>query len=128
MSKAPSAERKSRRGPRPLPPAERREHCVSVRLNADELARLDAARGAPRPGAHQRGEWLRMAALDRLPRTVPAVNAHAWTELARVAANLNQAQRAVNEGRAEGYPVALFDDLAARVAELRRLLIGVAQP
>lgn len=46
----------------------------------------------------QRGEWLRMAALEKLPPTVPAINAQAWAELARAAANLNQIARALNAG------------------------------
>lgn len=86
-------DRSARRGPAPLPADVRREHCVSVRLNAAELATLDARRGA-----YQRGEWLRMAALDKLPPTVPAINAQAWAELARAAANLNQIARALNAG------------------------------
>lgn len=86
-------DRAARRGPTPLSADQRREHCVSVRLNAGELAALDARRGS-----FQRGEWLRMAALDKLPPTVPALNAQAWTELARAAANLNQIARALNAG------------------------------
>lgn len=87
------ADRSARRGPTPLPADQRREHCVSVRLNAAELATLDARRGA-----FQRGEWLRMAALDKLPPTVPALNSEAWVELARAAGNLNQIARALNTG------------------------------
>ena len=86
-------DRSARRGPAPLPLEERREHCVSVRVNVAELATLDSRRGV-----FQRGEWLRMAALDKLPPTVPAINAQAWAELARAAANLNQIARALNQG------------------------------
>lgn len=86
-------ERRSRRGPFSLDPSEKREHCVSVRLNVGELDKLDDRRGP-----FQRGEWLRMAALDKLPPTIPAINSQAWAELARAAANLNQLARAVNAG------------------------------
>ena len=86
-------DRSARRGPAPLSAEQRREHCVSVRLNVAELAMLDARRGS-----FQRGEWLRMAALDKLPPSVPAINAQAWAELARAAANLNQIARALNAG------------------------------
>ena len=86
-------ERRSRRGPVALDPSEKREHCVSVRLNAGELNRLDERRSV-----FQRGEWLRMAALGKLPPTVPLLNAEAWADLARAAANLNQLARAVNAG------------------------------
>lgn len=86
-------DRSARRGPAPLPVEERREHCVSVRVNVAELATLDSRRGV-----FQRGEWLRMAALDKLPPTVPTINTQAWAELARAAANLNQIARALNQG------------------------------
>jgi len=86
-------ERKSKRGPVSLDPSEKREHCVSVRLNAAELVTLDQRRGV-----YQRGEWMRMAAMDKLPPTIPALNAQAWQELARAAANLNQLARAFNAG------------------------------
>lgn len=86
-------ERSARRGPAPLSAEQRRKHCVSVRLNVAELAMLDERRSN-----FQRGEWLRMAALEKLPPTVPAINAQAWAELARAAANLNQIARALNAG------------------------------
>jgi hypothetical protein len=115
-----AADRAARRGPVPLPAADKRDHCVSARLNVRELAQLDAQRGR-----FQRGEWLRMAALDQLPPTVPEANARAWGELARLAANLNQAQAAINRGDADGHQVDLLDDLRAAVAALRRELVGV---
>lgn len=110
-------DRKSRRGPAPIPPEQRRTHCVSVRLSAAELIHLDAKRGQ-----YQRGEWLRMAALDKLPPTIPAINREAWTQLARSAANLNQIARHLNEGGA-----VMLDELADELAEFRRALIGARE-
>lgn len=115
-----AVDRAARRGPVPLPAADKRGHCVSVRLNGRELAQLDAQRGR-----FQRGEWLRMAALDQLPPSVPEANVQAWAELARLAANLNQAQAAINRGDADGHQVELLEDLRAAVATLRRELVGV---
>ena len=115
-----AADRAARRGPLPLPTADKRGHCVSVRLNGRELAQLDAQRGR-----FQRGEWLRMAALDQIPPTVPDAKVKAWAELARVAANLNQAQAAINRGDSDGHQVELLEDLRAAVASLRRELVGV---
>lgn len=117
---APAGDRAARRGPVPLLAAERRDHCVSVRLNVSELAQLDRQRGR-----FQRGEWLRMSALDRLPPAVPEANAQAWADLARLAANLNQAQAAINAGRAAEHDRSLLEDLARAVADLRRALVGV---
>lgn len=86
-------ERRRRRGPGTLDPEEKREHCVSVRLNVRELAQLDERRAK-----FQRGEWLRMAALDKLPPSIPPLNVQAWSELSRAGANLNQLARAMNAG------------------------------
>lgn len=115
-----AADRAARRGPVPLPAADKRGHCVSVRLNGRELAQLDAQRGR-----FQRGEWLRMAALDQLPPTVPEANVRAWAELARLAANLNQAQFAINRGDSDVHQVELLEHLREAVSALRRELVGV---
>jgi hypothetical protein len=115
-----AADRAARRGPVPLPASDKRGHCVSVRLNGRELAQLDGQRGR-----FQRGEWLRMSALDQLPPTVPEANVQAWAELARLAANLNQAHASINRGDSDGHQVELLEDLRAAVATLRRELVGV---
>lgn len=52
-----------------VPEHELRTRCVSVRLTDVELASLDAKRGKMR-----RGEWMRVAALDKLPDTIPEAN------------------------------------------------------
>lgn len=84
--------RKKRRGPKPKSAEEQRTHCVSVRLNAAELAALDKRRGE-----FQRGEWMRLAEQGALPPPAPpALNVEAWQELARAAGNLNQIARALN--------------------------------
>jgi len=104
-----------RRGRPTLPEDQQRLHAVTCRLTTAERDRVDAARGGV-----SRGEFIRLAALARPPRTVPELNRIAWQELARVGANLNQlARRANSEGD--------FDDMAAvaeQVAELRVALIG----
>ena len=114
--------KRSRRGPIPLPDTERRVHCVSVRLTADELAQLDSARGR-----FQRGEWLRMAGIGKLPPSIPEINLKAWASLAQVANNLNQYQLAINSGKAGGYPPDVLESLRDDVQLLRRELIGVLQ-
>lgn len=55
------------RGRPALPEAQKRAHCVSVRMNVAELATLDKQRGKV-----QRGEWLRMMWAGSLP-LLPAV-------------------------------------------------------
>lgn len=57
-----------RRGPGrpPVPPEERRDRRVPVRLTADELDAIDAARGG-----EDRAAWMRAAALERARRGEP---------------------------------------------------------
>ncbi len=47
-------------------PRSLRTHCVSVRLNNSELQLLNTKRGST-----SKGEWLRMASLQKLPMNVP---------------------------------------------------------
>ncbi|ELY4080184.1 MAG: hypothetical protein E6017_16490 [Kluyvera cryocrescens] len=61
-----------------------RTHCVSVRLNQDELQLLNKKRGDK-----SKGEWLRLASLDKLPLSVPAINIEAWKSLAEISQKLN---------------------------------------
>ena len=75
----------------------------------------------------QRGEYLRVAALHRLPPTVPALNREAWAELARLAANINQYQLAINEHRAIGYPPEVLNELRTLLQEFRSNLLGLQE-
>jgi uncharacterized protein YndB with AHSA1/START domain len=116
------SKRRRRRGPAPLEAGEKREHTVSVRLNPDELTRLDQARGTV---GMQRGEYLRAAALHRLPPTIPALNREAWAALSRSAANLNQIAHRLNLADQDERAVApSTTDVARVLADFRRALIG----
>ena len=64
---------------------ERRTITISVRLGPAEAAELDARRGKI-----QRGTYLRLSLQGITPAQIPAINAKAYSELARLAANLNQ--------------------------------------
>lgn len=66
-------------------PSHLRTHCVSVRLNHDELQLLNAKRGDK-----SKGEWLRLASLDKLPIVVPSINIEAWKSLADISQKLNK--------------------------------------
>ena len=119
-------QKKRRHGPKPKPAAEQRRHSVSCRLTNAELVHLDARRGQV-----SRGEWMRLAALDKPPRTVPEINKVAWADLARVAGNLNQITRAINEGRLPTKDVPRAGkavmDVRAHLDAVRGLLIGGPQ-
>ena len=109
--------KRRRYGPKPLPEDERRRHTVSVRLNDDELAQVDARRAKI---AMQRGEYLRKAAFDRLPPSIPELNKTAWVELGRLGGNVNQIAHHLNAG--DAVPI---QEIQALLGELRRALIGV---
>lgn len=68
-----------------LPEKEIRHHCISVRLNDEELIILDSKRGQ-----YKKGEWLRMASLNKLPLVLPEINKSAWVELGRLSQDLNR--------------------------------------
>ena len=106
-------EKRSRRGPAPLEAKEARTHCVSVRLNVAELAKLDTQRGEM-----QRGEYLRVAALHRLPFVVPESNKIAWVKLEKLADNLNQNQAGSLNQQID------IDHLLSQIDALRNDLLG----
>ncbi|WP_289997821.1 hypothetical protein [Photorhabdus laumondii] len=62
-----------------------RSHCVSVRLNNEELTLLNEKRGR-----HRKGEWLRLSSLNKLPAIVPAINIEAWKSLSKISQKLNK--------------------------------------
>lgn len=68
-----------------LPSEAVRSHCVSVRLNIEELQLLNIKRGS-----YKKGEWLRMASLQRLPPAIPAINTKAWKALTEISQKLNR--------------------------------------
>ncbi|ENL7151506.1 hypothetical protein AB5S46_004525, partial [Salmonella enterica subsp. enterica serovar Newport] len=62
-----------------------RSHCVSVRLNDEELTLLNEKRGR-----HRKGEWLRLSLINKLPAVVPAINFEAWKTLGEISQKLNK--------------------------------------
>lgn len=62
-----------------------RTYCVSVRLNKDELQLLNARRGEK-----SKGEWLRMASLQKLPPVIPEINTEAWKAISDISQKLNR--------------------------------------
>ncbi|STP91938.1 Uncharacterised protein [Enterobacter hormaechei] len=60
-----------------------RSYCVSVRLNVEELQLLNIKRGS-----YKKGEWLRMASLQKLPPVIPTINTKAWKALTDISQKL----------------------------------------
>jgi len=109
------SKKRRRRGRDKLPADEKRDHCVSVRLNKKELSWLDQNRKK-----YKRGEYLRMASLDKLPKIVPKINRSTWIELGAIGNNLNQISRKLNSDQ-----FLLIDDFVDNVSNLRDALLGI---
>lgn len=68
--------------------------------------------------------YIRAAALDAMPRPIPAINREAWVVLARACGNLNQIARHLNEAGA----IRTADQVGqvrSQLEDLRRALLGV---
>ena len=107
----------SSRGRKALAENERRRHVVSCRLTDDELDKCQSERGEL-----SEGEWLRMSALSNVPPVIPSLNQSAYSNLARVARNVNQVAKALNNPANRGRPIN-FDAVLAKISELRIALI-----
>jgi hypothetical protein len=117
---------RAKRGGR-TPLKDPRTHCVSVRLNDEELNILNTKRGKMK-----QGEWLRCAALDKLPPNIPEPNITKWQELAKAANNLNQIARKLNiknnplrENKTAIYQ-SDFSYIIRIITEYRAALLGVS--
>ena len=124
-----NTQKKFRSGGRPKSdPATVRHLTIGVRVNTAEWNRLQIR--AQLMGLTL-AEWLRTAGLSRkLPAPpVPEANRSAYAELARLAVNLNQIARTVNEGQINGGPVAvsshLLSSLRQEVVSLQKALLGL---
>ncbi|CQH56378.1 MULTISPECIES: hypothetical protein [Yersiniaceae] len=62
-----------------------RTHCVSVRLNSEELNILNARRGEK-----SKGEWLRTSSLKKPPPVIPSINIETWKTLSEINQKLNR--------------------------------------
>ncbi|QSD35767.1 hypothetical protein H5A40_00910 [Pectobacterium brasiliense] len=96
-----------------------RGHCVSVRLNDEELELLNARRGR-----HRKGEWLRLAFLEKLPVAVPAINIEAWKSLSEISQKLNKLVVHLDE-KSAGSSLTQTELFAVKrqISELRQHLI-----
>ncbi|ACX87497.1 conserved hypothetical protein [Pectobacterium parmentieri WPP163] len=94
-------------------------HCVSVRLNNEELTLLNEKRGR-----HRKGEWLRMAFLHNLPSVIPPVNLEAWKTLGEVSQKLNKLVIHLdNKGNGSSLSKTELFAVKRQIAELRQRLI-----
>ena len=54
-------------------------------MNVEELQLLNIKRGS-----YKKGEWLRMASLQKLPPVIPTINTKAWKALTDISQKLNR--------------------------------------
>lgn len=102
----------------------RRMHCVSTRVNEDELARLRSDARA----RHQRmGALLRTSYFDGGALHVPAVNVEKWHALAVVLADLQRLALCLNAGQLPGDVRPVLAETAEQVHALRAELVGQHQ-
>ena len=96
-----------------------RTHCISVRLNHEELQLLNAKRGEK-----SKGEWLRLASLDKLPIVVPSINIEAWKSLSEISQKLNKLVAHL-DNKSQGSPLTQTELFAVKrqISELRMKLI-----
>ncbi|MBX8919657.1 hypothetical protein [Klebsiella michiganensis] len=97
-----------------------RTHCVSVRLNDEELTLLNERRGR-----HRKGEWLRLSLLNKLPAVVPAINIEAWKILGEISQKLNKLVAHL-DNKSQGSSLTQTELFAVKrqISELRINLVG----
>lgn len=116
-----------KRGRTPKEEIDKRDHCVSVRMNITELAKLDQDRAKL---DLKRGEMLRHAFLRTTPPAPPpAINVEAWRDLARAQANINQIAKRLNmsaDADADADVAFEIEETLSALKEFRNQLISVS--
>lgn len=92
-----------------------RTHRIGCGMNDAELEKLDRLRGGV-----SRGEYLRRAALDKAPRTIPEINRQTHADLGRALGNLATVATAMRGGE-----YIELQEVEKLVREVRNFLIGV---
>ncbi|EGJ8641387.1 hypothetical protein IOA30_004709 [Salmonella enterica] len=97
-----------------------RSYCVSVRLNVEELQLLNIKRGS-----YKKGEWLRMASLQKLPPVIPAINTKAWKALTDISQKINRIAIHI-DGKSKDSQLTHTELFAVRrqISELRQHLLN----
>ena len=92
-----------------------RTHCVTTRLNDEELEELKR-----RKGNIPYGVYVRQVLLGRPPKQVPEVNRKAYAETARWASALNQIARKLNMGEDVD-----ISEISRVLSAFRQSLLGI---
>lgn len=117
--------KKRSRGGRPtLPDNERRIVRLQPAFTLNEIETLEQRAAAL---GIQPCEWLRVSALGLAVRSVPAINRAAYSELSKLASNINQIAHVANATSAfnDSDLIKTLLDTQAKVQQLRIELLGV---
>lgn len=106
-------------GRKKLAESEKKKHQINCRVTDTELKIIDSRRGGIK-----KTEWLTRTALKKPPVIIPEINQKAWSELSRVASNLNQLTRAINKGLKSELKVNDLAELIEILKEVRGGLIS----
>ena len=107
-----------------IKPDQKRTERVYSQLTQEEMAIFEQL---CREAGVQKGVYIRAAILSSeksLPKPVPEINRKVWLELARLSANLNQYQKAINSGDEKAVPNELLLEIRSQVEQLRAELMG----
>lgn len=107
---------------RPLQPSnELRDRFDLYLSDAERAAIRDKAQAAGLPMS----AFVRRAALGQRCIPVPAINAEQWAKLGRLAANLNQIAKHLNEGEPfSAFDAIGIDEIRLHLADIRLALAG----
>lgn len=98
-----------------------RDHFVNIRLNEDEIKKLDSYR---KDANLSRSSYMREASLNAPPRVIPYINRAQWVELSKLSSNLNQLAREANNGRYYSGTESVIASALDVLASIRTQLIG----
>ena len=107
-----------------IKPEQKRTERIYSQLTQEEMAIFEQL---CREAGVQKGVYIRAAILSSeksLPKPVPEINREIWSDLARLSANLNQYQKAINSGIATSYPPGMLESVKELVSQLRADLIS----
>jgi len=100
---------------------QKREKQLIIRVTDDELERIDALRGPM-----QRATFMRQKSLgESTSSDIPALNLKAYSEFARIGANLNQLMKQINQSDSgDMFQAETIEQAIDEVNALRKALIG----
>lgn len=107
-----------------IKPDQKRTKSISSRLSDEEFAIFEQL---CKETGLEGGVYIRSVILGdvyKLPARVPELNREAWLKLSKLSANLNQYQKAINQGIATSYPPGMLEEIRELVEELRARLIS----